>query len=160
MTRVHFVSLSDVAIVTMSAVMMLLLGACEGQSGDLVSMDDLYGTWDGDTIAGQATLIFSARNNVNQFEFWAVEEDSSWSGIIDEGALLAKGRWGLDGQVIALVEEVVTAHSCVDILMDRYELLMDKSRSRMLLEPVGGNCDFRAQLLSSATWLLRSDEGS
>lgn len=134
-----------------------LAGTCREPMGDAVHPEDLYGTWNGETLAGGAYLVFKAAEDVNRFELRAAPGE--FSAVLDSGEnLLSMGYFGLTGTFISLIDDGAAAYACPGSITDRFDIRMNSAGDAMQLDHIGDECTARAQLLTSPTWMRQMEE--
>lgn len=134
----------------------LLFAGCDEPSGRAIMPADLYGSWAGETIEGLAFFIFQLDEEVHRFELRAAPgefTDSLNSGEV----ILSKGRWGVNGATLNLVDEAALLYACPATDGDPYDVTLNQDKTIMLLEYLGQACSVRGDLLASANWIKQDD---
>ncbi len=134
-----------------------LAGTCREPIGDAVHPEDLYGSWNGETVSGDAYLVFKAAEDVNRFELRAAPGE--FSAVLDSGEnLLSAGYFGLAGTYMSLIDDASAVYACPSIITDRFDIRMNAAGDAMQLDHSGDECPARAHLLTSPTWLRQMEE--
>ena len=134
----------------------LHLGGCDASSDRAILPADLYGSWVGETISGRALFFFQLDEQVQRFELRAALgefTDSLNSGDV----ILSKGRWGVNGTTLNLVDEAALLYICLATDGDPYDVTLNQDKTIMLLDYLGQKCPIRGDLLASADWIKQDD---
>ena len=134
----------------------LLFGGCDEPRGRAITPADLYGSWTGETIAGRALFFFGLEDAVQRFELRA--EPGEFTDSLNTGELiLSKGRWGITGATLNLVDEDSLLYACSITDGDPYDVILNQDKTIMLLKYLGQECPIRGNLLASADWIKQED---